>query len=481
MKTQLLKKAILVAYLLSSMLMLQAKIKLPAILGDNMVLQQQSNVKLWGEAKSKSNVTIKTSWNNNVYTVASDEKGNWLANVDTPTAGGPYNIIISDGEEITLKNILIGEVWFCSGQSNMEMPVRGFNGQPVKSSYDAIIKANPETPIRMYTTDSDKGKWVRQFNKEPQTDCKGEWLENTPGNVANISAIGYFFARYIQSTLNVPVGIIVSSWGGSKVEAWMSRDAIEPFPEIDLSILENKDEVNNPTATPCVLYNAKIAPLINFAIKGFLWYQGESNRNDADLYGRLMHAFVKDLRSKWNVGDFPFYYVQIAPFNYEGKERTSAALLREVQEKNMKDIPNSGMVTTMDIGDSLLIHPADKEIVGNRFAYWALGQTYKKHNLGYAPPVYKSMEIASDTIFLSFENAEHGLCPLFADLKGFEIAGGDKVFYPAKANEKAGKIIVTCEKINNPVAVRYCYKNYAEASVFNVYGIPASPFRTDNW
>jgi sialate O-acetylesterase len=481
MKKQLFKKAFFAACLLSSISMLQAKIKLPAILGDNMVLQQQSNVKLWGEAKNKSNVTIQTSWNNKVYTVVSDEKGNWLANIDTPTAGGPFSIIISDGEERTLKNILIGEVWFCSGQSNMEMPVRGFNGQPVKGSYDAIIKANPQTPIRMYTTDSEKGKWVRQFNKEPQVDCKGEWLENTPENVANISAVGYFFARYIQSALNVPVGIIVSSWGGSKVEAWMSRDAIEPFSGIDLSILKNKEEVKNPTATPCVLYNAKIAPLINFVVKGFLWYQGESNRNDTDLYSRLMPAFIKDLRLKWNVGDFPFYYVQIAPFNYDGNERTSAARLREVQEKNMKDIPNSGMVTTMDIGDSLLIHPADKETVGNRLAYWALGQTYKKHNVGYAPPVYQSMEITGDTISLSFENAEHGLCPLFAELKGFEVAGEDKVFYLAKANEKAGKIIVTCEKINNPVAVRYGYKNYAEASVFNVYGIPASSFRTDNW
>lgn len=309
---------------------LQAKIKLPAILGDNMVLQQKSNVKLWGEAKSKTNIKIRTSWNENDYVVVSDEKGNWMVNINTPAAGGPYKISISDGEEIVLNNVLIGEVWFCSGQSNMEMPVRGFNGQPVEGSLDVIAKAVPKTPIRMFTTDSNNGKWVRQFSKEPQADCKGEWLENTSENVANTSAVAYYFASYIQSVLDIPVGIIVSSWGGSKVEAWMSREALEPFSEIDLSFLKNKDEIRNPTATPCVLYNAKIAPITNFAIKGFLWYQGESNRGNADLYTQLMPAFVADLRSKWGVGEFPFYFVQIAPFNYDGIERTSAARLREV-------------------------------------------------------------------------------------------------------------------------------------------------------
>ncbi|MDR2683450.1 MAG: sialate O-acetylesterase [Dysgonamonadaceae bacterium] len=446
-----------------------------------MVLQQQSAVKLWGNARKKTNVTIKTAWNDNVYIVTSNDAGDWLAEVQTPIAGGPYKISISDGEEIVLKNILIGEVWFCSGQSNMEMPVKGFNGQPVKGSFDVIAKANADTPIRMFTTDSEAGRWVRQFSKQPQTDCKGRWLENTPENVANISAVSYYFARYIQSTLGVPVGIIVSSWGGSKVEPWMSREAFAAFPEIDLSFLDNKDEVKNPTQVPVVLYNAKIAPFINFAIRGFLWYQGESNRGDTDLYGRLMQAFVKDLRAKWNRGDLPFYYVQIAPFNYDGVERTSAARLREVQEQNMRDIPRSGMVTTMDIGDPLLIHPGDKETVGNRLAYWALGETYNRIHTGYAPPTYKSMEIADRSILLTFDHVEQGICPIQAELKGFEIAGEDRVFVPANAVEKGGKIVVSSEKIEKPVAVRYLYKNYAEASVFNIYGIPASPFRTDNW
>ncbi len=461
---------------------LNAKITLPTILDDNMVLQQQTDVKLWGEAKEKSKVTVKTSWNENVYIVDSDEKGHWMAHVTTPVAGGPYNINIKDGkDEITLKNVMIGEVWFCSGQSNMEMPVRGFNDQPVLGSMDAIAKATADRPIRMYTTDSENGSWVRQFDKKPQTDCKGKWLENTPENVANISAIGYFFADYIESVLHVPVGIIVSTRGGSKVEPWISQDVLSTFPEVDLSILKNKDEITNATATPCVLYNSKIAPLTNFVIKGFLWYQGESNRGDTDLYSRLMPAFVQDMRNRWGIGNFPFYFVQIAPFNYDGVERTSAASLREVQVQNMKDISNSGMVTTLDIGDPVMIHPTDKKTVGVRLAYWALGTTYNRLKHGYAPPLYKSMEVNGSEISVSFDNIEHGLCPINVEVGGFEIAGIDKKFYQAKAIVKGGKVIVKSDSVENPVAVRYAYKNYATASVFNSYGIPASPFRTDDW
>ena len=357
----------------------EAKVTLPSILGDNMVLQQQTEVELWGKARPNAVVTVKTSWNNRVYKSSSDGKGNWSLKVSTPVAGGPYKITFNDGELLTLQNILIGEVCF--------------DRQPVRETNDLIAKAKPSTPIRMYTTDSKDGRWVRQFSKTPQEDCQGEWLENTPVNVSHISAVSYYFARYIQEVLEVPVGIVVSTWGGSKVEAWMSRESIKSFDSIDLSILDNDAELKNPTATPCVLYNAKIAPLTHFAVKGFLWYQGESNRDNAGLYQSLMPAFVTDLRAKWGRGELPFYFVQIAPFNYEGADGTSAARLREVQLQNMKDIPNSGMVTTMDAGHPVFIHPVDKETVGNRLAYWALAQTYGMKGFGYAPPVYKSMEI----------------------------------------------------------------------------------------
>ncbi len=301
--------------------------------------------------------------------------------------------------------------------------------------------------------------------------------------MANISAAGYFFAKYIQEVLEVPVGIIVSSRGGSIVEAWMSREAITPFKEIDLSILDNNDKIKKAQSTPSVLYNSKIAPLTKFAIKGFLWYQGESNRNNADLYARLMPAFVKDLRTKWGVGDFPFYFVEIAPFTYEGAEGTSAARLREVQLQNMKDIPKSGMVTTLDIGSPIFIHPVDKETVGNRLAWWALADTYWKSGFGYKPPIYKSMEIVDNKIYINLENAKRGISPMWTDLKGFEIAGKDKVFHPAKAEieTKTTRLAVSSAKVPQPIAVRYAYRNYVEASIFSIYGIPVAPFRTDNW
>ncbi len=471
-------KASLLAIFLFSVTCLQANVKLPSILGDNMVLQQKTAAKLWGWAKENVKIKVTTSWDKKTHTTISDSKGSWLLKVNTPAAGGPYQIAISDGEVLTLNNILIGEVWFCSGQSNMEMPMPGFPRQPVKGSNRVIAKANPKVPIRMFTTDSKDGNWLRQFDKTPQTDCKGQWLENSSENVANISATAYYFAKYVQEVLGIPVGIIVSSWGGSIVESWMSREAIAPFKEINISVLDDNTEINKPNATPCVLYNAKIAPLLNFTIKGFLWYQGESNRKNADLYASLMPAFVSDLRARWNIGEFPFYFVQIAPYNYEGADSTSAERLREVQQQNMNEIPNSGMVTTMDIGHPLFIHPVNKETVGERLALWALGATYGLKGFVYSTPVYKSMEKKAQTIYINFKNAESGISPMWTDLKGFEIAGADKVFYAAKAEIETSTTRLAVSSINvpDPVAVRYGYKNFVEASIFGLSGIPVAPF-----
>ncbi len=460
-----------------------AKVKLPSVLASNMVLQQQSEVKLWGDAKASTKVAITTSWNNKKYTALSDANGEWSVKVVTPIAGGPYFITFNDGEKLTLENILIGEVWFCAGQSNMEMPMRGFDRQPLKGTNGIIAKAKPSTPIRIFNSDSKDGRWVRQSSKTPQKDCQGEWQVNSPENVAGASATAYYFARYLQDVLEVPVGIIVSTLGGSKIEPWMSREAISAFPSINTSMLDNQEPVKDAWRTPSVLYNAKVAPFLNFAIKGMLWYQGESNRDNADLYRQLMPAFVKDLRQKWGCGEFPVYFVEIAPFNYEGAKGTSAAHMREVQLQNMKDIPNSGMVTTLDIGHPVFIHPMDKETVGTRLAWWALAKTYDRKGFGYAAPTYKSMEIADSKIYINVENAQRGLCPMWTSLKGFEIAGEDKIFHPAFAEieTKTCRLAVSSDKVPHPVAVRYAYTNYAEAFVFNIEGLPLVPFRTDSW
>lgn len=461
-----------------------AKVKLPHVLASNMVLQQDSNVKLWGKAKPNAKLSVKTSWDNKTYktTVANDST--WLVTVKTPKADNKaYQIVFNDGEKTQLDNILMGEVWFCSGQSNMEMPMRGFDRQPLRGTNAIIAKQKPTTPIRMFITDSKKGSWFRQFSKTPQADCYGEWLDNRPENVSVTSAAAYFFATYLQDVLDTPVGLIVSTLGGAKVEPWTSREAISQFKDIKLDILNN-DKKPNIWQDPCVLYNAKIAPFLNYNIKGFLWYQGESNRNNADQYRYLMEAFVKDLRGKWGLGELPFYFVQIAPYRYGNPDATDAAKLREVQALNAKEIPNSGMVCTLDIGAPNFIHPVDKETVGTRLALLALGQTYGRKGFGYLTPTYKSMEKKDGKIYINMDNAPYGgVCPMWTSLKGFEIAGEDKVFHPAFAEveEKTCRLAVSSKDVPNPVAVRYCYHNYAEASVFNLYGLPLAPFRTDNW
>jgi len=472
-----------VVFLFLAILPLHATLRLPSILADNMVLQQQSAVKLWGWAAPGAIVKIQTSWDKQSHKATADGTGFWLQKVTTPSAGGPYEISFSDGEKITLSNILIGEVWFCSGQSNMEMPMQGFDRQPVQGGNSIIAKAKPTVPIRIFNTDVEDGKRIRQFSKQVQADCKGKWAVNSPENVALTSAAAYYFVRYVQEVLNVPVGIIVSTLGGSAVEPWMSREALSSFGEVDLSILGNNAEIKSPQQTPCVLYNAKIAPLTNFTIKGFLWYQGESNRKNVELYARQVPAFVSDLRAKWDIGEFPFYFVQIAPFNYDSAEGTDAARLREVQQQHMNDIPNSGMVTTLDVGSPLYIHPVNKETVGERLALWALGKTYKIKGFGFAPPVYKSMEKKEHKIYIQFKNADQGISPMWTDLKSFEIAGADQVFYPAKAEieKSTTRLAISSEKVPEPIAVRYAYKNFAEASIFSIAGIPVAPFRTDNW
>lgn len=463
---------------------LYPEVQLPSILGDNMVLQQQSNVKLWGKSEPGKKVKISTSWNKKSYQVISDSNGKWLTEVETPAAGGPYEITFDDGDKLILTNILIGEVWFCAGQSNMEMPMRGFDRQPVAGTNDVIVRAKSSVPIRMYTANRKDGKRIRNLAKEPQEDCLGEWSVNSPDGVAQTSAVAYYFAHTIQEVLDVPVGIVVSAWGGSRAESWISKEVFQDqFPDVDLSHLSAEKEITNPSPTPCALYNLQVAPLTDFTIKGFLWYQGESNRHNPDEYRKLMPAFVNDLRARRNSGELPFYFVQIAPYNYGNPDDDSSAKVREVQMLNMRDIPRSGMVTTMDVGNFSCIHPENKKTVGDRLAYWALSDTYGMKGFGYKPAVYRSHEIADSKIYIDFDNAPRGISPMWTRLKGFEIAGEDKVFYPADAEieTKSCRLAVSSKQVPNPVAVRYAYKNYVEPSIFGVDGIPVSPFRTDNW
>lgn len=436
-----------------------AKVILPPVIDHNMVLQQKTNAALWGKARPAAKVKITTSWNGKSYTVQAGSDSLWRVAVSTPAAGGPFSITFDDGEKLELKNILIGEVWVCSGQSNMSMPVRGFRNQPIEGSGDILLNAkNPS--IRLFHVE-------RQVSDRPQFDAKvRRWEEADVESVSEMSAVGYLFARIIQEKLDVPVGILFTSWGGTRIESWMSEPAAGGTAKLNQH-------------TPAALYNAMIHPIEGFNIKGVLWYQGEANRKNYGEYAQLMQSMVPDWRQRWNCGEWPFYYVQIAPFKYDNDRRS--AFLREAQQQALELIPNSAMVVTADVGKEFSIHPPDKLTVAKRLAYCALARDYGVGQLPYQSPVYRSMKISKDIVNLTFDHAENGLYAGGKDLTLFEIAGEDKVFHPASAKITATGVRVWSDQVKNPVAVRYAFKDWFIGELFNTAGLPAAPFRTDNW
>lgn len=454
-----------------------AEVRLPKIVSSNMVLQRDATVALWGWAEAGEQLTIKTSWLAKELKLSADKSGAWRVEVKTTNSKAPQTIEIkSKTSEIKLDNILFGEVWLCSGQSNMEQPVKGFQGQPTFGSLMATAQS-PNPNLRLYTVQ-------RSISVAPLADLEkaSSWQVASPATVSEFSAVGYFFAQQLQEILDVPVGVIHTSWGGSKVEAWMSNEALSQYQEV---ALDDVDLSDRPQWIPTVLFNAMIHPLTSYTIKGVLWYQGESNRNDPEKYKNTFPAMVKDWRSRWGLGDFPFYYVQIAPYRYSGNEvfqtTQNSAFIREAQLQCLDSIPNAGIAITMDLGDSVWIHPPKKKEVADRLLFNALNQTYGFESVDYASPVYASQEISEGSVVLSFDHAETGLYT-YGDLSGFEIAGADHVFYPAEAKiVDRMRVQVQSEKVPAPLAVRYAWRNWVEGTLFDTNLLPASSFRTDNW
>jgi sialate O-acetylesterase len=455
-----------------------AKVQLPAFFSDGMVLQQQTDAALWGWAKPGSNITINTSWNKKSYTAKADDKGKWTMKVSTPVAGGPFTITISDGEPVTIKNVLIGEVWFCSGQSNMEMPMKGFRDQPIKGSNDAIFNSTNDQ-IRIYNVPRAVEKLLKDTTKN------SPWRSASPENISNFSATAYYFGRLLQQQLKVPVALINDSYGGSPAEAFMSIEALKAFPEIKIHSPTDTFRLTNRNAT--VLYNGMIHPIVGYTIKGCLWYQGEANADRPDQYEKLFPAMVAQWRNEWGQGNFPFYFAQIAPYNYAQfpaptrTEKNNSAYLRDAQRKSAITIPNSGIVVLMDNGEELSIHPADKETVGKRFAYLALGDTYQWKGFAYQSPAYDSLLISGNVATIKFKNVPNGLTSYGKPLTQFEIAGSDKVFRPATANIRNGTIVLSSPLVATPVAVRYAFKDFIVGELFSTEGYPVSSFRTDDW
>ena len=449
---------------------LKAEVKLPAVFGDHMVLQQQTDAAIWGKATPGKQVRVQTSWDKKSYTAQAGSNGNWKLKVKTPSAGGPFNITISDGQTITLKDVLIGEVWVCSGQSNMQMQMKGYRNQPVLGANEAIATSANKS-IRLFTVEREK-------SLEQKDDFKGMWLSCEPENVVDFSATAYFFGKMVQEALGVPVGLICSSWGGTRIEPWISENGFGDYDWVKMPDKQMTGDFNQQT--PTVLFNAMISPMVGYGIRGGLWYQGESNRNEPAQYEKLMAGLVNNWRAEWGVGDFPFYYVQIAPYDY-GKNGLNSAFLREAQLKASTAIANIGMACLMDCGERYNIHPADKKAAGQRLAYLALANTYGKKGIEYSGPVLKEMNIDGSLVKLTFDHAANGLTTFGKELENFEVAGENKQFYPAHAFITGEGITVISERVQKPVAVRYAFKDFVVGELYNTEGLPASSFRTDDW
>ncbi|CAF4006568.1 unnamed protein product [Adineta steineri] len=491
LKNCVMKKASLILFV-SVLFFMQAstQIKLPDIISDSMVLQQNTNAPLWGWTKAGEKVEVSGSWANKIVQTITDKTGKWMVKLATPKAGGPYNVTIKASETRVLHGVLIGEVWICSGQSNMEMPLCGFPGAPVKNSAQEIASANfPQ--IRLFTAEN-------QIAFTPQQNVKGKWASCSPASVDSFSAAAYFFGRELFNHLHVPIGLMNVNWGGTVAEAWTSETALRTMPyfnkqldQVDTAAKRTKQmmakdtsgltawkktlSANNPNE-PSVLFDGMIAPVIPFAIKGAIWYQGEANVGRAKQYETLFPLLISDWRKQWNEQDFPFYFVQIAPYDHSLKDSTLAGALRDAQRKTLYASSNTGMVVTLDIGERKNIHPSDKQDVGKRLAFWALNKTYGVKDIAYSGPLYKNMQINGNKIIVSFTNTDGGLTSKNKTLQSFEVAGADSVWKPASATIEGDKVIVTSNEVSNPVAVRYAFYAYVDASLFNGKGLPASSF-----
>ena len=449
-----------------------AEVSLPNFFSDNMVLQQQTECNLWGTADKGQTVKITTSWDQKTYLVKAGKDGKFEVKVQTPEAGGPYEITFNDGKAVTLHNILIGEVWICAGQSNMEMQMKGFKQQPVEGTTEELLRCK-DSQLRLFTV-------KRHLSLTPRYNVTGQWNEANSASVRDFSATAYYFGKALRATLDVPVGLIVTSWGGSACEAWMKADWLRAFPKVKQTITVG-DVSKLQQRCPTALYNGQLYPLIGYTMKGAIWYQGEDNVPRYDYYAPLLKAMVEGWRKEWKQGDFPFYYCQIAPYDYSLIEWKGSQYLREQQLKAESMIPNARMAVLMDAGLEYGIHPRKKRQAGERLAILALANTYDVKGLpDFA--TYKEVTFQNDTAVVAFDRSkewvyfEHGTTS-----KNFEVAGSDKVFHPAtKVWVSRNRVYVVCEEVKTPVAVRYAFKDWAEGDLMHD-GLPVSSFRTDNW
>lgn len=488
-----------------------AEVTLPRVIGNNMVLQRDMQVPVWGWASAGEEITVTLNTEPLYSTTAvADAEGNWQVKLPAMQAGGPYTLKVTGENTLELTNILFGEVWVCSGQSNMQWSVRA------SKDSDAEIAAGNYPNIRLFYV-------PRVPSGLLQKDVEADWYETTPETIENFSAVAYYFGRKLYKNLDVPIGLIHTSWGGTRIEPWTppvgftsvsTLEAIskeiqeahatyrEQLPqkmkEVEAWIAETRKaletgalltempENRHPLrhqGRPTGLYNSMVHPLVPYAIRGAIWYQGESNLQDGMLYHEKMKALINGWRKVWEQGDFPFYFVQLAPFNYGGWVGDPFFLpqIWEAQTATLS-IPNTGMAVTTDIGNLKDIHPRNKQEVGRRLALWALAKTYSREDVTHSGPLYKSMKVERNSIRLAFDVVGSGLMSRDEEpLTWFEIAGEDKQFVEAEATVDGNTVVVSSAIVANPVAVRFGWHQSAEPNFVNKEGLPASPFRTDSW
>ena len=460
---------------------LYADVSMPSVFADHMVLQQATDANIWGWATPGEQIRVTGSWNENqeVETVA-DADGNWSVKLETPTAqeaAGPQTLTISAGNVVTFNDVLIGEVWILSGQSNMSIPLTGWDDAPIQGGTEAIAAANYPNLRLMVVGEYSASE--EQSDIHPFWDSNlRQWAVCTPTTVRYFSALGYFFGKQMVELMgDTPIGLLQCAWAGSSCEAWLSKE--------DLAYVENYRGEGPWTSlsssdnwTPSVNWNGMLNPIIPYSMKGVLWYQGESNMGRAEELTQLFPQMIEGWRREWGQGDFPFCFAQLAPWSeyWPGQEPE----LWEAQASTLF-LPNTGMVVTVDLVDADEldnIHPKRKAPIAGRMVRWALANAYGHSDVAFSGPVYDSMVVEGDAIRLSFDDAESGLMAKEGQLQWFEIAGEDEVFYPADAIIDGSTVVIRSAEVSVPTQARYAWSKVASGDLFNQKGLPAAPFRT---
>lgn len=490
-----------------------AEIRLPSLFSDHMVLQRDVAVPVWGWAAPGESVTVTIDGQSKSSTA--DSSGKWSVKLDKLTAKESTTMVVKGSETLTVSDVMVGEVWIGSGQSNMQLPVGGANNAAAE-----IAKANfPQ--IRLFTVE-------RKTSPSPLDSCQGKWVLCSPQTVGPFSATAYFFGRDLHQSLKVPVGLINASWGGTPIEAWTSMDVQQSKPEFAPLLERWKKQVaapydeaaamarydkqmqvwktvsekrkaegkppgqepRKPMAPrlmpnhPANLFNGMIAPLIPYAIRGVVWYQGENNSASPNpgLYNVQLPLLIKDWRQRWGQGDFPFAWVQLPNFkkrNADPGAVSTWAIIREAMLHSLS-VPNTGMAIIIDSGEEGNIHPKNKQVVGARLALWAKAKVYDQ-KIPHSGPLPGPFTIKGSEVTVSFTNADGGLVAKGGELKGFALAGADKKWAWANARIEGDKVVVSSPEVSSPVAVRYAYGDNPDCNLTNGAGLPASPFRTDTW